>query len=676
MGLYQQPPPQKGSHCHVLQSVSYTLLLYDSSVIMGNISDTTRLEREITDLLVCHEQTDVLLSAIARTVGTSFAADVCWLIVGQAIVDHRQVFSWHDNSEASGLTSELSLPAAEIFSSDRLRDLRQPLVINDLATQSNQDLLSQALLADSIHSLVLAPAQLSGKIIGYLLLVKSQPNQWRTKDADKLKTILALIAIAIDKSQIYQKSLTLNHYQTILPELSRALAQNLGKEQIFQLALSSTAKSIQIDLGLVLLIKYDEAPSIRTAETQIPKATVTVAEEWLNQTNPLISAKDAQIGLSFGLNECVLLQKAYQQAPKPLIVSNDGYNLTQVRLASLYPEFSDWLIVPLIGISREPNNRGMVLGFLVFQHSQTRIWHPEELALVNWISTLTSTAIIQSQTLFQVQNLVEERTAQLQSSLEVQAMLYEKTRQQLEQVRQAKKAREEFMDSISHELRTPLTAMNLAIRMLRQPGLPDERRANYFNILEQQCNQEISLVNDLLDWGRLESKQYPVQVQSVNLRQLLDQLAQSFANAKQWTQKGLKLELEFPNSPIHLQTDQDILKRILSELLTNAGKYSLEESNIYVRVNRPNPSQQIILTVTNTGNCIPDDEITNIFEPLHRPPDTAKKAVRGTGLGLALVKSFVQHLHGAIAVSSNSLSSNLGCETCFTLTLPQTVENF
>jgi signal transduction histidine kinase len=109
-----------------------------------------------------------------------------------------------------------------------------------------------------------------------------------------------------------------------------------------------------------------------------------------------------------------------------------------------------------------------------------------------------SATIIQNQTLRQVQSLVEDRTAQLQRSLEVQAKLYEKTRQQIDQLQQLNQLKEEFMSSMSHELRTPLTTMSLAIRMLRQPELPLERREKYLEILEQECNKEIDLINDLL----------------------------------------------------------------------------------------------------------------------------------------------------------------------------------
>ena len=87
------------------------------------------------------------------------------------------------------------------------------------------------------------------------------------------------------------------------------------------------------------------------------------------------------------------------------------------------------------------------------------------------VSAQVSTAIIQAETLRQVQSLVEKRTAELRESLAVQAKLYDRTRHQLDQLRQLNQARDEFLSTVSHELRKPLTSMTLAIRMLRQMGL-------------------------------------------------------------------------------------------------------------------------------------------------------------------------------------------------------------
>jgi len=90
---------------------------------------------------------------------------------------------------------------------------------------------------------------------------------------------------------------------------------------------------------------------------------------------------------------------------------------------------------------------------------------------VQLVSAQVSTAIIQTETLRQVQSLVEQRTVELRE-MSVQAKLYDRTRTQLEQLRHLNQAKDEFLSTVSHELRTPLTSMTLAIRMLRQVASP------------------------------------------------------------------------------------------------------------------------------------------------------------------------------------------------------------
>jgi signal transduction histidine kinase len=86
--------------------------------------------------------------------------------------------------------------------------------------------------------------------------------------------------------------------------------------------------------------------------------------------------------------------------------------------------------------------------------------------------------------------------------------------------------------------------MSLAIRMLRQPTLPPERRQKYLEILEQECNKEIELINDLLSLQQLEADQASIQLEKIDLIRLLDPLAQSFE--QKWADKRLTLKVESP----------------------------------------------------------------------------------------------------------------------------------
>jgi signal transduction histidine kinase len=153
--------------------------------------------------------------------------------------------------------------------------------------------------------------------------------------------------------------------------------------------------------------------------------------------------------------------------------------------------------VPIIALS-SGGSGNTILGFLVLQDSGDRDWGAEELKILELVGTQLGNAILQNQTLHQVQALVEDRNAQLKRSMEVQAKLYELTRQQLDQLRRLNEVKDEFLDTLNHELKTPLATMRMAIENLRRPGISPERQAMYLDMMQAQLNRETKLVNDLL----------------------------------------------------------------------------------------------------------------------------------------------------------------------------------
>lgn len=275
------------------------------------------------------------------------------------------------------------------------------------------------------------------------------------------------------------------------------------------------------------------------------------------------------------------------------------------------------------------------------------------------------------QTLRQFQVLVAERTAQLELSLKVQAKLYEQTRRQVEELRHLNELKDEFLSTISHELRTPLTSMCLAIRMLRQPGISADRQQKYLEILDSQCQQEIHLINDLLALQELEEQTVETDHQALDLQELMEQLTASFEN--QWSHKHLTLNLEIAPEATSLETEPESVKRILAELLANAGKFSDAQSQVKILV-QPYQAEGIKgvqVAIANQGMGIQAEELGEIFQKFRRGTGVTERAIAGTGLGLALVKALVEQLGGTITVNSQPLNSGSSWETCFTLILPQ-----
>jgi signal transduction histidine kinase len=272
-------------------------------------------------------------------------------------------------------------------------------------------------------------------------------------------------------------------------------------------------------------------------------------------------------------------------------------------------------------------------------------------------------ADIAKQSARQVQALVDERTAQLRSSQTLLSKLQDAGRRRIQQLDEANRLKDEFISTISHELRTPLTSMSLAITMLRKPGIDQTRQERYLGILEEQCAQEINLINNLLTLQKIESKQASTDRQPVILEQLLQPLTEQFAST--WNSKNLQLIVQLP-APFPWETDPESVSRILQELLANAGKFAQPDTS--VELQGLVAGKQLRMRIIDRGRGIDPEEQQHIFEKFRRGAGVTKQAIGGTGLGLALVKSLVQHLQGEISVTSEGKDPL--AEVCFEVLLP------
>ena len=645
--------------------------------LMPNREDFRELGQQINQIVVQSSDPEMMLKQISQAWGEAFAVDCCLVIAVDEALQPHQTGYWSSEE----LFSSIALLQFQLIEAILLLPRTELLAIDDLKTLEIKKSFQGQDLSLPVQSVLSIPTYFQGKQNGLITLWRLYPYQWRDYDlkgaqiaAESVAIALAQIAQAKSIASLKRVINTSTQHQNALNELTMASRNTPDLTQILQLAISRTSQSLQVERGLIITLKYSDLLFKNRPKQFIPKAKVTVVSEWnsisdsggsttINNLNQSVNNSIA-LNQSFWLSECALCQHALINAPEPFILNfNDDYEVFEQ--SEVNPLFN---ITSLPAVMMFPlENQGITFGFLLMQNSTARTWQEEELALLKLVSVQVSTAIIQNQTLRQVQTLVDERTAQLQGSLEVQSKLYEKTRQQIDQLRQINKLKDDFIDTISHELRTPLTSMNLAIRMLRTPGISDERKVKYLDILEQQCNQEINLITDLLRLQKLESNQTPLNLQNIKISSKLNELVEMYTET--WSEKGLYITVSLPQKPLLLQTDADSFDRILHELLTNAGKYAIPDTKVILQAIQQ--GDRIVISVTNIGAEILPEDATYIFDKFRRGHGVTDQAIKGTGLGLALVKSLVQHLNGTIEVTSIPIEQSSSAQVCFTLTLPQ-----
>jgi signal transduction histidine kinase len=663
---------------------------------------------------------------VVRRLGEIFYAESSVIALNPDLqADHTywHHHNWQATAHTAGLTDWLCCPAVRqhVLQAPLFQVVRLDVTIGDAGIQLAE---SWAL---ATHSILLVNMGMAGTWNGTLGCLFPTSRSWGLAELQSLERGLALVAqalaIAIGYSHnIRQTKLLQNQLhqgierQVLLDRLMAAIRGSLELTEILHMATEGIAELLAGDRSMVLLLNYTDPllkqrhaaplssqltairPPSATAqdishqvfppipprdlpEQRKPAIRVALGAQWQRTLqSPVAPTSTRATHTSFFLSECALCQQAFADPHGVLAMTNAKTAFAADPLTAPHALFEIDLLPAVLLAPIE--YRGTVLGFLVVQRQILQCWQPDDRKLIEQVSSQISTAIIQLQTLRQVRALVEERTSQLCRSLEVQAKLYEITRRQVTELQALNQFKSEFLGTVNHELRTPLTSMCLAIRMLRQPDLAEHRRDHYLNILEECCNHEIELINDLLMLQELELKQFVSQPEWVDFSELVTEIATGFR--EKWRDSKVDLVVDVP-SRLYLQSNRDNLHRILVELLTNARKHASAHTQVVVRAELEGDPQQAYLSLTlcSRGLGISAEELENIFEPFQTRTYGVDRVLHGTGLGLALVQGLVHHMQGTIRVTSQPIvPTTLGAPTpieadtqlhinCFTIRIPQ-----
>jgi signal transduction histidine kinase len=690
--------PIKSAEVSIKLAVSQALFQQTDSTLG---SETIQLEQHLSQIIAESSSPQLALLRLTTALGELFQADSCMVLLQGNSRSPLPATCWTKYHPAHFSTQLGLLGYPDLLPLLLTADL---VAVPDLLTTQamGAPLLtsaasSTASLSDTndipVRAILGVKTQFQGCRNGGVVLIRSDQHLWTEMEIQQLQIAASVVSIALAQVQLQEQLQRQTHYQGLIRQITKAIRTSDQLDQVFQLALKGTVSALQVSRGMVLLIKYVKPLLHRPTLEHISSARVSIAQEYQVEPSETLPNQSLNSPLpdqtkscqTFCLCECWLCHQVLATAEPLLItdvtdiadiaaqlqtsVSSNPDTAIQTgwtdsgAIAPMFQTLPALLLVPLI-------HQEIVLGYLALQHALPCPWQPEELAFVQLVATQLSTAIIQSRTFQQIHGLVEKRTVQLQRSLEVQAKLYEKSRDQVEQLRYLNQLKDEFLSTISHELLTPLTSMTLAIRMLQEADLSPERRAKYLGILEQQCVHETSLINDLLALQKLDSRSTQLPIQKIDIKHLIQNLVQSFEG--RWVKKGLKLRVDLADRLLTIHSNPDNLNRILTELLTNAGKYAEPGSTICLQVNSEVDLYPggVVLTLCNIGAAISPEEMPYIFDRFRRGKGITQQAIPGTGLGLALVKGLVEQLHGSIVVSSYPIQGEIW-ETCFTLTLPQ-----
>lgn len=207
----------------------------------------------------------------------------------------------------------------------------------------------------------------------------------------------------------------------------------------------------------------------------------------------------------------------------------------------------------------------------------------------------------------------------------------------------------DFISTVSHELRTPLTSIRgFAQTMLNSwDALDDDNKKKFIRIIEQQSNRLINLVENLLSVNKLQSFKDNFIFKNASVKSLVEPIVQIIKHQY----SGHEFYTDFnPNLP-NIFVDADKFQQIMTNVIENAAKYSLEGTKIIIKTDFSSSPEYVSIKVIDEGIGINQEDYEKIFTKFSRLDNPLTRKTQGSGLGLYITKALTEKMNGSIKVT-------------------------
>ncbi len=583
-----------------------------------------------------------ILQTIAETVGETFEASCCILRPVQDGQMENECLIWHAATlpptsstvpavelKALPLTAAHPLAAQfaqTVWETDQVETIIHPET--DDRIQSAGVNRQQAYQQADIRSTLIVPLICQQDLMAVLALHQcGTARTWQDDEVQLLRMVADQAALALSQARAYEQVRALAKRETLINTITTAIRSTLDPQEIFAAITQQLGQALQVD-GCAL--------SLWTEDDEYVQCVGLHDSSWPLSATPLVLdlPRNGSNAKAASPVHCCDGWENIQQLPQSLVpiegnpvlkrvmatqqpvVLHDLADHQEMRVAdqAIRSPARALLVVPLI-------SDGQIIGSISLrQNHQPRQWQPAEIQLAQVVATQAAIAV-------------------------QQARLYQKTRQQAEQLLELDRQKTEFFQNISHEFRTPLTLMvgPLETAIAQNQGLPYEQAT----IALRNSRRLLRLVNQLLDLQRLDAGRMQPSFRPCDIVHFVSQIVDSFS--PYCAKKGIQLDTELTACP-EIYLDLEKFDKVLYNLLSNAMKFTVAGKNITV-ILRP-AGDHCLLQVIDTGIGIRPDQIPHLFERFRQAEGSANRSYEGSGLGLSLVKELVELHGGKITVES------------------------
>ncbi|MBI4220701.1 MAG: GAF domain-containing protein [Chloroflexi bacterium] len=455
--------------------------------------------------------------------------------------------------------------------------------------------------------------------LGYISVRSKTPHAYSKRDLDLLERVASQLATAITNARLYAQAKREAEERTVLAEIGRIIGSSLELSHAYDRFAELVGTIVRFDRLIVMT--HDDA---------------TLRIEHVTGKDLPGYEPGTQHPLKGTLSEWVM---EHRQA------ANLGPDSPRGARGFLPSLATDWvagyrsaLCVPLV-------SQGQVIGTLNLRSLESSAYPPRAVAFVERVAAQVAPAIVNARLYAAVSMEAEERERRIRLEAE---------RNELRRVNEAKSR---FLTTVSHELKTPLTTMIAFAEVLarnRDQNLND-RQLRQLDLMRRNGRRLELLINDLLDISRIDAASFRLKLAEFDPRPLFDELVNSFEPLL--ATRHQHLDFRPLEDARWIEADRDRLAQVVSNLISNASKFSAERSQIELSLMRKD--DRLYVTVKDPGVGISPEDQRRLFTAFFRADNEATRSVPGTGLGLYIAKSIIEFHRGKIWVESKPGSGTI-----------------
>jgi signal transduction histidine kinase len=497
----------------------------------------------------------------------------------------------------------------------------EPMIFEDIQTDPRYAKLSvtKATLNANLRFFAAFPIKTQARVFGVILFGSQFPRLLTGDETRLLTSMSEHLAVAVEKASLFRQSETRSRQLSVLNTIGAALSQSLNLEMVLNEAIAKMIDNLNFDASWIYILDPYEAVLRLKAYKGLDDGTVASMDK-----------RKLSVGIS---------GKIFETGER--LVFEDLQNDRRYKQLSSGNKVSSLEFASAAGFPIKANEK--VIGVLHLANKVRRQFAPDELQLIESIAQAIGVAAENARLFEQVQ----QKTAELE---QMNQELYE-----------ANQAKDEFLNVMSHELRTPLNVITGYAEVLSQGILGEIEREQMHAVktISFQSKELLRMINEILQVGGIEAGKVRANCENVNM---LDFLVELKSGYEILSKTDVSLHWDLPSKLPMAWTDGGKLKHILQNLINNAIKFT---ENGRVTVSARCVSEVIEFQVTDTGIGMPQDMLPSIFQMFRQLDSSNTRSYGGSGVGLYIVKKFVDLLGGKIEVESV-----LGQGSTFTVTLP------